>query len=279
MNEMVQHDPETGEVVPFPLGQIAGALAKAQAAITNPPRNREVEVYSKRTNSKYKFKYATLDAIIDAVRKPLTDNGIWFTQTLEANGGGKYVLRTTLLHESGEHLSSMTPLLGVDTADNQAFGSALTYMRRYALTALLGIAADEDDDANAADGNRVEKSKDRRQQPPDMEEIDRQREEMDAEYRDTVGPKPREVMSNKPHLIKLPPGPKGWSQWKDRFELASSTATTVQEFDAWGVENLPMFDDLKAHDPEVHSDLKARMAKFRARLEKKDRNAAVAGEP
>ena len=139
------------------VGKIAAALAKAQATITSPPRNREVQVFSKRTNSKYKFKYATLDSIIDHVRKPLTENGMWFAQVLEGDGQGKYRLVTRLLHESGEQIESRTPLL-VDGASNQEFGSALTYMRRYALTAMLGIAADEDDDANAADGNTVEKS-------------------------------------------------------------------------------------------------------------------------
>ena len=134
------------------IDQLATALAKAQAVITNPARNREVEVRTK-TGGSYKFRYATLDAIIDAIRKPLTDNGLWFTQTLE-NGDGKYRLVTTLLHSSGQSLRSETPLLLQD-AGNQAFGSALTYMRRYALTAMLGVAADEDDDGNAADGNEA----------------------------------------------------------------------------------------------------------------------------
>jgi hypothetical protein len=138
--------------VPSGIGALATALAKAQAGMVNPPRNREVEVKTKSGGS-YKFKYATLDAIIDAIRKPLTDNGLWFTQTLE-NGDGKYRLVTTLLHSSGQSLRSETPLLLQD-AGNQAFGSALTYMRRYALTAMLGVAADEDDDGNAADGNEA----------------------------------------------------------------------------------------------------------------------------
>lgn len=140
------------------IDKIALALAKAQAKITNPERNREVTVKTK-TGSSYKFKYATLDAIIDHIRPHLTENGLWFTQTL-ANGDGRYKLITTLVHESGQSISSETPLL-VQGQGNQEFGSALTYMRRYALTALLGIAADEDDDANAADGNTVERSAER----------------------------------------------------------------------------------------------------------------------
>lgn len=148
---------EQPKLVPL-TDKIAAALAKAQSAITSPERNREVEVKTKSGGS-YKFKYATLDSIIDHVREPLTKNGLWFTQTL-ANGDGKYRLVTTLLHESGQSIVSETPLL-VQGQGNQEFGSALTYMRRYALTALLGVAADEDDDANSADGNTVTSQKDR----------------------------------------------------------------------------------------------------------------------
>lgn len=144
------------------IDKIAAALAKAQGVMQNPPRNREVEVEGQSQSGnkfKYKFKYATFDAILDAARKPLSDNGLSYTQTL-ANGDGKYRLVTTLMHESGQFLTSETPLL-VQGNTSQAFGSALTYMKRYSLAAMLGIAADEDDDANAADGNSITGSKDR----------------------------------------------------------------------------------------------------------------------
>lgn len=133
------------------IDKLVGALAKAQGEITNPPRNRSVTVRMKAGGS-YTFKYATLDSIIEHVRKPLTSNGLWFTQTLEGADNGKYRLVTTLVHESGQRIDSVTPLL-VQEAGNQAFGSALSYMRRYALCSILGVASDEDDDANAADGN------------------------------------------------------------------------------------------------------------------------------
>ena len=145
------------------IAAIAKALAAAQADIVNPPRDREVTVQTK-GGSAYKFKYATLSAILDAVRGPLTKNGLWFTQTL-ANSDGKYRLITTLMHASGEWLDSEQPLFVTDQT-NQAFGSALTYAKRYALTGMLGVAADEDDDANAADGNKVTASKARAPDAP-----------------------------------------------------------------------------------------------------------------
>jgi hypothetical protein len=136
-----------------PTDQLYTALAAAQAAITCPDKNREVVVKTK-TGGSYKFRYATLDSIIEHIRKPLTSNGIWFCQTLEGTEVGKYRLVTRLTHSSGQSIESRTPLL-VENAGNQAFGSALTYMRRYALTAMLGLAADEDDDGNAGDGNQA----------------------------------------------------------------------------------------------------------------------------
>lgn len=153
------------------IDKLAEALAKAQAAITSPPRNREVSVKGETKAGKeftYTFKYATLDGIIDHVRAALTENGLWFTQTL-ANGDGKYRLVTRLLHSSGQWVAGETPLFvkpnKYGEVTNQEFGSALTYMKRYALAAMLGVAADEDDDANAADGNTVESSKDRTPAP------------------------------------------------------------------------------------------------------------------
>lgn len=140
------------------IDKIAGALAKAQAAFTNPPRNREVLVKSDRGS--YTFAYATFDAILDVVRKPLTDNAISYTQSVELGEDGKPRLVTTLMHGSGQWIESVLPL-HVERPGNQAFGSALTYAKRYALTALLGIAADEDDDANGADGNGIERKTDR----------------------------------------------------------------------------------------------------------------------
>lgn len=131
-----------------PVNELAAALAKAQSEITAPPRNKTVTVKTK-TGARYEFRYATLDSIIDHIRGPLTSNGLCFTQAIEGTE-----LVTTLYHTSGQSIGSRTPLI-VQEQGNQAFGSAITYMRRYALTALLGIAADEDDDANAAEGNQI----------------------------------------------------------------------------------------------------------------------------
>jgi hypothetical protein len=143
------------------INELATALAAAQAGMTGVKKNRTVTVKTKSGGS-YEFDYATLDAIIEQVRAPLTLNGLWFTQTLESGDEGKYRLVTTLVHKSGQWLASETPIVVGDGENrNQAFGSGLTYMRRYALAAMLGVASEDDDDANEADGNTVQARQDR----------------------------------------------------------------------------------------------------------------------
>lgn len=100
-------------------------------------------------NPFFKTHYATLDAIWEAIREPLSTNGLAITQTLGQSSDGKALLDTTLLHTSGEWLSG-SMLLNPVKEDPQGLGSAISYARRYSLCAMLGIVADEDDDANIA---------------------------------------------------------------------------------------------------------------------------------
>lgn len=139
------------------IGELATALALAQKGMTLPKRNREVSVKSQ-SGAAYKFEYTTFDAIIEHVRAPLTANGLWFLQSIEVDGSGN-ALRTTLTHSSGQWVSGTVRI--PQAGKMQELGSALTYLRRYALSSLLGIASEDDDDANSADGNTVEAQKDR----------------------------------------------------------------------------------------------------------------------
>ena len=125
------------------LGPLAVALAKAQAAFPAISRDKEVNTGS------YKFKYAPLESIIAATRGPLGDNGLAVSQLVDED-----VLVTMLLHESGAVLSARTTIPAVK--DIQALGSAITYLRRYALTSILGISAEDDDDGNRGKGNPLD---------------------------------------------------------------------------------------------------------------------------
>lgn len=134
---------------PDNLGPLALSLAKAQAAFPAIARTREVTVTTK-TGGSYKFKYAPLDTILEAVRTPLSSNGLAVAQLLD---GGDLV--TLLLHESGAVLEGRVLIPHGPTDNVQQQGSAITYLRRYALQAILGIASEEDDDGNASAGNRT----------------------------------------------------------------------------------------------------------------------------
>lgn len=131
------------------IGELATALAKAQATFPEIERNRDVRVVTK-SGKEYTFRYATLDVILRAVRKPLADNGLSVTQPIE-EANGRAVLKTVLMHSSGQWLVSETPI--PPSMGTQEFGSNLTYMRRYALSGVLNVASQEDDDGNLAEGH------------------------------------------------------------------------------------------------------------------------------
>ncbi len=140
-------------------GQVAGALAKAQGAFKTIEKNKTVKVKT-RTGGEYTFSYAPLETIMSAVRPALTEQELGMTQGVVVTEKGEEMLRTTLIHASGEWIANETPVL-VATGENgaQAYGSAVTYARRYGITTLLCVCADEDEDGNLAEGNGVEKVK------------------------------------------------------------------------------------------------------------------------
>ncbi len=120
--------------------KLTEALVKAQSVMV-PAKKDSV-------NPHFKSQYADLSSIIEAVRKPLTDNGLAFVQLLSGTKEGVTVL-TKLMHVSGESIESSC-WMPVAQQTPQAFGSAATYCKRYALAAMLGVAAEVDDDGNAA---------------------------------------------------------------------------------------------------------------------------------
>lgn len=120
--------------------ELAGALAKAQAEIK--------AVAKDRTNPHFRNRYATLDAIVDAVRPVLAKQGLSVIQGVVNHADG-FAVETTLLHSSGEWMRNSVPMM-VGKQDAQGVGSALTYGRRYGISALLSLSTDEDDDGEAA---------------------------------------------------------------------------------------------------------------------------------
>jgi len=131
------------------IGTIAGALAKAQAEITNPEKSLTATIRSPfPRESDRTFRYASLSSGLDIVRKALGKHEIATVQTTAIDEAGLIRLTTVLAHSSGEWLSSDWPVCSVsETAAPHRMGAALTYARRYALFTLVGIAGEDDLDA------------------------------------------------------------------------------------------------------------------------------------
>ena len=107
-------------------------------------------------NPAFRSKYATLPGILDAIQEPLRDCGLAFTQV--PSGLGK--LTTTVRHlPTGEEISGTIEMVAPDSKP-QTYGSLITYQRRYALVAMLGLNVDEDDDGNAASGVKAKAASD-----------------------------------------------------------------------------------------------------------------------
>lgn len=119
---------------------LAEALAAAQSEITDPAKDS--------TNPHFKSKYADLATVLKTVRPVLARHGIAITQTTRVEDDGRLLL-VTRLHWRDEEIVGYYPVQPTK-ADPQGYGSAMTYARRYALQAIVGVAADDDDEGNAA---------------------------------------------------------------------------------------------------------------------------------
>lgn len=134
----------TGTLVPGnTYGQLAAALALAQGEML--PAAKDAK------NPFFQSKYADLSSVWESIRAVLSKNGLAVVQVIDLTPGEKpvQVLKTMLIHKSGEFITSQY-LIQPAKNDPQGVGSAITYARRYALSALVGVVADEDDDGEAA---------------------------------------------------------------------------------------------------------------------------------
>lgn len=121
------------------IAKLADALRKFQVDMRAVERTAD--------NPFFKSKYAPLEDIIEAIKQPLSNEGLSFSQFPEGDG-----LTTVLMHESGEWMRA-TMRIHMGTKP-QEHGSSITYARRYALSAVLGLATEPDDDGNVASQTR-----------------------------------------------------------------------------------------------------------------------------
>lgn len=162
------------EYTPFmPIGELAKALAKAQGELVPAAKNA--------TNPFLKNKYADLASCIAACREVLPKYGLAYAQCIIPSKEGTVCVETMLMHESGQWIKSrcVLPCTVPISRDGkpamnaaQAAGSAITYARRYGLSAIVGLVT-EDDDGNAAAMSPKEQ---RRQEQERVQEARREAE-------------------------------------------------------------------------------------------------------
>ncbi len=212
------------------IGLLAAALVKAQAAMKPASMNK--------VNPHFRSKYADLASIIESLRKPLTDNGLAFTQTLFSLGGEIH-LHTVLVHTSGQWLRSEYPLPA--NATPQQMGSALTYARRYSLSAITGTAADEDDDGDKA--------------------------EIQAKKKPEPEPTYSDGKRIVPHEISMPDKPRhaDWVEFGQVLIAAINGAETEAEARAWKEANRAIRDRMASKQfpyPEISDRLEQAIDKI-----------------
>lgn len=138
----------------------SNSIQKISAALVLAQKEFKTAI-KKSVNPYFRSKYANYTEVLSCVKEALNNHGISILQPIQDNR-----VETILLHESGEYISSYTEIYTTPTIIKnrndeilqsyikpQDYGSAITYARRYALSSLLSIDSDEDDDGNIANGN------------------------------------------------------------------------------------------------------------------------------
>ncbi len=126
------------------IAKLADALSKAQGEMVSAKKEAD--------NPFFKSKYSDLSSVYDACRAPLAKHGLSIVQTPTFDETGRVGMQSLIMHSSGEWIESPVMLMRPVKDDPQGFGSVITYLRRYCLSALVGISSESDDDANAASG-------------------------------------------------------------------------------------------------------------------------------
>jgi hypothetical protein len=214
--------------------ELATALAKAQAAMKPAVKDS--------TNPHFKSKYADLTSVWEACRDALTKNGLSVVQATEFDGDLVWI-ETHLLHSSGEAIKGRYPLRPQQQTP-QGYGSAISYARRYALAAMVGVVADDDDGAAASERPATNGA---------------------AHYEAT----PASTMQGRKNEAD---GIKKAREWTNEAIAAIGKFKSKVELDTWIGKNTPTIDRLKEVVPEEHDVLWQRINGASDRL-----NTLVAG--
>lgn len=130
------------------ISELCAALEAVQSALPTMPKSSQA----------YGYKYTDLDTIVDTIKPILHKNGIAYLQSVGGLSADCMTLTTRVFHKSGEYIEDTAALPVITSTKNnaaQTLGMSITYMRRYALCAMLGITSDEDTDADGKNGSEA----------------------------------------------------------------------------------------------------------------------------
>lgn len=124
------------------LTEFSKAFAKTQQEMKQPLKDAN--------NPFFKSKYVPLENVVEAITESASKNGLSFTQFPSSDEDGNVTVGTLVMHSSGEWIEYDPIKMKPVKNDPQSIGSAITYAKRYALSAIFGITSDQDDDGNEA---------------------------------------------------------------------------------------------------------------------------------
>ena len=128
---------------------LSKALAEFRKEAEQPSRSKTVTVKT-RTGGNYQYSYAPLEKVVEVIDKVASKHGLSYLQEAYTADNGSPAIVTRLMHSSGEWIETRPMVLASNNNDAQSQGSSITYARRYQLSALFGIAAEDDDDGDKA---------------------------------------------------------------------------------------------------------------------------------
>ena len=132
------------------ISELSKALAKFQENVKQPLKDKN--------NPFFKSKYVPLENVVEAITQEAPKHGLSFVQWALNDESGRVGVATMLMHESGEWIEFDSVHMKADKETAQGAGALITYLKRYALSAVFGITSDQDDDGNGASGNKAVKS-------------------------------------------------------------------------------------------------------------------------
>lgn len=125
--------------------KLAKSLVETQKELKQPLKDAK--------NPFFKSEYVPLENVAEAITQTATKYGLAFSQYATTTESGNVSVGTIVFHESGEFIEYPPLILKPENTKPQSIGSAITYAKRYALSAIFGITSDKDDDGNKANGN------------------------------------------------------------------------------------------------------------------------------